>query len=135
MSDPHYMLDTHAASQIIKGAVGALRERLLAVPMARVCISAVSEAELRFGVAKRPDAPKLRTAVHEFLLRVDILPWDSAAAECYGELRAALERAGKPLGNLDTLIAAHAIAVGAVLVTNDQAFRQVAGLQVADWTQ
>lgn len=130
-----YMLDTNTVSHIIKGTAPAVRERLVGVPMAQVCISAVTEAELRFGVAKRPDSPRLRTAVHEFLLRLDSLPWESAAAEQYGDLRAALERAGKPLGNLDTLIAAHALAVGAVLVTNDQAFRQVEGLQVEDWTK
>jgi tRNA(fMet)-specific endonuclease VapC len=65
---------------------------------------------------------------------VDVLPWDSAAAQTYGERRADLERAGTPLGDLDMLIAAHAAAVGAVLVTNDPTLGQVAGLQIEDWS-
>ncbi|MGI8839408.1 MAG: PIN domain-containing protein [Caulobacteraceae bacterium] len=88
---------------------------------------------MRFGVARRPDAATLGRAVSEFLLRVDILPWDSAAAERYGALRARLEQGGKPLGNLDTLIAAHALATGARLVTSDAAFGRVQDLTVIDW--
>ncbi|PHV09551.1 VapC toxin family PIN domain ribonuclease [Chitinimonas sp. BJB300] len=129
------MLDTNMVSHIIKGSLPAVREKLVTVPMAQVCISAITEGELRFGVAKRPDSPKLHAAIHEFLLRVDTLPWDSAAAESYGELRASLERAGKPLGNLDMLIAAHAMAASVTLITNDKAFLQVKGLQVEDWSK
>ena len=70
----------------------------------------------------------------EFLRRVDVLPWDSAVAERYGNVRADMERQGKTLAPLDSLIAAHALSVGAVLVTNDRAFAQVAGLHVEDWT-
>lgn len=130
-----YMLDTNTVSCIIKGTLPVVREKLVTIPMAQVCISAVTQGELLFGVAKRPDALRLRTAVHEFLLRVDILPWDSDAAECYGELRANLERLDKPLGNLDMMIAAHAKAANVVLVTNDQAFQQVDQLQLVDWSK
>jgi tRNA(fMet)-specific endonuclease VapC len=66
--------------------------------------------------------------------RVDVLPWDFSAAERYGILRAALDRSGRPLGSLDLLIAAHALAAGAILVTNDRAFSQIAPLQIEDWT-
>jgi len=65
---------------------------------------------------------------------VAILPWDSEAAQQYGQLRAALEREGRPLGNLDTMIAAHALALGAVLVTSDRAFSRIKKLKVEDWT-
>jgi tRNA(fMet)-specific endonuclease VapC len=65
---------------------------------------------------------------------VAILPWDSDAARKYGQLRAVLERDGQPMGNLDVMIAAHALAVGAVLVTNDQAFARIKKLKVEDWT-
>ncbi len=129
------MLDTNTVSHIIKGRPARVRERLIATPMAEVCISTITEGELRFGLAKRPDAANLRRAVAEFLLRVDILAWDSAAAERYGALRARLEQGGKPLGNLDTLIAAHALATGARLVTSDAAFKRVPELAVVDWTQ
>jgi tRNA(fMet)-specific endonuclease VapC len=103
-----YLLDTNTASYVIKGNFPHVRERLLRVPMAEVGISVVTEAELRFGVARRPESARLEIAVEEFLLRVEVLPWDSAAAKQYALLRAALEREGKPMGNLDMMIAAHA---------------------------
>ncbi len=129
-----YMLATNTASHIIKGSVPGVREKLLTIPMAQICISAVTQGELLFGVAKLPKATHLQRIVHEFLLRVDILPWDSGAAECYGTLRASQEQLGKPLGNLDMMIAAHAMAENVVLVTNDQVFKQVDYLQVQDWS-
>ncbi|MHB1291287.1 MAG: PIN domain-containing protein [Sulfuricella sp.] len=87
-----------------------------------------------FGPAKRPDAKRLHLAVRELLRRVDVLPWDSAIAKRYGTVRADMARQGKILAPLDLLIATHALSVGAVLVTNDRAFGQVAGLYVEDWT-
>jgi tRNA(fMet)-specific endonuclease VapC len=123
------------ASYIIKGNIPRVRERLLKVPVARVSISAVTEAELRFGVARRPEAVGLKTAVEEFLLRVDRLPWDSDAAQYYARVRAALERDGETLGNLDLMIAAHALAARAVLVTHDRVFRRVRELKIEDWSK
>ena len=130
-----YLLDTNIASCVIKGNVPAVRRRIVQVPMARLAISAVTEGELRYGVARRPDAARWRTIVDEFLLRMTILPWDSEAAQHYGQIRAALEREGQPMGNLDTMIGAHALALGAVLVTNDQAFTRIEELNVEDWTK
>ena len=68
-------------------------------------------------------------------LRMTILPWDSEAAQRYGQIRAALEREGQAMGNLDMMIGAHALALGAVLVTNDQAFTRIKELNVEDWTK
>ena len=130
-----YLLDTNTASYIIKGNIPRVRERLVNVPMAQVAISAVTEAELRFGVARRPEAVRLKVAVGEFLLRVGTLPWDSAAAQQYAEVRAALEADGTVLGNLDLMIAAHALAVEAVLVTHDRAFGRIKRLKIEDWTK
>ncbi len=130
-----YLLDTNMASYVIKGNIPRVRQRLVKVPMAQVAISAVTEAELRFGVVRRPEATRLETAVEEFLLRVDSLPWDSAAARNYAQVRAALEREGKPMGNLDMMIAAHALAVQAVLVTSDRVFRRVEQLKIEDWSK
>lgn len=127
------MLDTNTASHVIKGSSEPVRARLLTTPTNAVCISAITEGELRFGLAKRPKAVRLATGVEAFLLRVSILPWDSLAAVRYGPLRASLEGAGTPLGRLDTLIAAHALAAGAVLVTHDGAFTRVPGLTIEDW--
>jgi tRNA(fMet)-specific endonuclease VapC len=130
-----YLLDTNTVSYIIKGTFPPVRERLLKVPMAEVGISAVTEAEMRFGVARRPEAMMLRRVVEEFLLRVETLPWNSEAAQHYAHIRAILEREGEPKGSLDLMIAAHAVAAGAVLVTSDRVFRRVRGLKVEDWTR
>ncbi len=135
MDDKCYMLDTNTASYIIKGEPAVIRERLRNVPMTNVCISTITEAELLRGVAKKPEAKRLPVAVKEFLLRVEILPWDSDAADAYAQLRTACESEGKPLGNMDMLIAAHSVSVGAVLVTNDKAFYNVKHhLMLEDWS-
>lgn len=128
-----YLLDTNSVSHIIKRHPQAT-QRLLAVPMHSLCISAITAGEMAFGLAKRPDAAALRAAVHEFLRRVDVLPWDSAVAITYGALRAQLQAKGTPLAPLDTQIAAHALHASAILVSSDKAFRQVNGLTVEDWT-
>jgi tRNA(fMet)-specific endonuclease VapC len=88
-----------------------------------------------FGLSRRAPSPLLRTAVTEFLRHVDSLPWGTEVADTYGILRAELERVGKLLGPLDMMIGAHALSLGAVLVTNDQAFRAVPNLKLEDWTQ
>ena len=129
-----YLLDTNMVSYLVK-AHPAVSARVVAVPMASLCISAITEGELLFGLAKRPSAKHLHHIVGEFLRRVDVLPWDSAAARHYGDLRNEMETIGKPIGPLDLLIAAHALSTNAVLVTNDNAFRQVKGLALQDWTK
>jgi tRNA(fMet)-specific endonuclease VapC len=130
-----YLLDTNTVSYVIKGNYPRMRERLSKVSMAEVGISVVTEAELRFGVERLPKAPRLRVAVEEFLLRVEVLPWDSDCAQRYANLRAESERRGEPMGNLDMMIAAQALAVGVVLVTSDRVFRRVKGLKLEDWSR
>jgi tRNA(fMet)-specific endonuclease VapC len=129
-----YMLDTNTVSHLVKKHPAVLR-RIAELPMAALCISAITGGELMFGLAKRPDAKRLHHAITEFLRRVDVLPWDGAAMQRYGNIRATLEKQGKPLGSLDMLIAAHALETDAALVTSDATFGQVAGLTVEDWTQ
>ena len=128
------MLDTNAASGLMKGQP-TITARFKAEAPDRVCLSAVTEGEMLFGVAKRPEARRLHAAVTEFLAAIDVLPWTSATARRYATLRAGLERQGRPLGALDLLIAAHAVEHNAVLVTNDRAFSAVPGLRVEDWAQ
>jgi tRNA(fMet)-specific endonuclease VapC len=130
-----YLLDTNIASYAIKRNVPQVRAALLSVPMSEVGISVVTEAELRFGVARKGASAHLKLAVEEFLLRVEILPWDSAAAKHYAELRSALENSSTPMANFDLMIAAHALAVGATLITHDRVFRRVKHLKVKDWTK
>ena len=130
-----YMLDTNTASFIIKDKPKGIRAHLRNVPMASVCISTITQAELLRGIAKKPEAKHLRLLVREFLLRVEILPWDSNAAEAYAQLRTTCENDGKSLGAMDMLIAAHSLAASTILVTNDQAFYKIEHhLLLEDWT-
>ena len=128
-----YMLDTNTVSLLLRQHPQVL-QHVLAVPMTALCLSAVTEAELQFGLAKRPAARRLAIAVRELLRRVDVLAWGRSAAARYGMLRAGLEREGRTLAPLDLLIAAHALDQRVVLVTNDRAFAMVAELELADWS-
>ncbi|MEI7709969.1 MAG: type II toxin-antitoxin system VapC family toxin [Rhodospirillales bacterium] len=127
------MLDTDMVGHLVK-AHPAVIARVRALPMTALCVSAIAEGELRYGLAKRPDATRLFRLVAEVLRHLDILPWDSAAAARYGALRATMERLGRSLGPLDLLIAAHGLSADAVLATNDRAFGMVPDLIVEDWT-
>ncbi len=127
-----YMLDTNAVGRAVKGHPSVVA-RLSALPKEGICVSVVTEAELLFGLAKAPEATRLATLVRTFLASIDRLPWDSLAAEHYGRVRADLVQRGRSLGGHDMLIAAHALAVGAVLVTSDKALLRVPGLSVEDW--
>lgn len=128
-----YMLDTNTVSSLIKKNP-KVSKRIASFPMERLCLSVISEGEILYGLAKKPNAKSLHIAVQEFLKRVDVLVWDTDVAEHYGVLRAELEGSGNTLGSLDMQIAAHASQLGAVLVTNDQAFKRIQKLKVEDWT-
>jgi tRNA(fMet)-specific endonuclease VapC len=128
-----YMLDTNIVSQLLRQNVPVLA-RVTAAPMESLCISSMTEGELLFGLANNPTNLKLKQAVRELLRRIDSIAWDSKAAQKYGEVRADMQKQGKGIGNLDLLIAAHAIALDAILVTNDQAMFQVPNAKIEDWT-
>jgi len=128
-----HMLDTNIVSHLIK-AHPAVARRVTNVPMASLCISAITEGELLFGLAKRPEAKRIHLVVQKFLQRVEVLAWNSTVADYYGVVRARMEKQGKILAPLDLLIAAHALSTGAVLVTNDNAFKEVPNLAIEDWT-
>ena len=130
-----YLLDTNTCSYIIKGIPLRVRERLLQVPMGEVGISAVTEAELRFGLARLRQSGGLAFAVEEFLLRLEILPWNSDSAKEYAGIRATLEERGEPMGNFDMMNAAQALAAEAVLVTSDREFHRLKRLSIEDWAK
>ncbi len=136
MSSKLFMLDTNTVSYIIKNQHTSIKQHMLDVSMSQLCISAITMAELLRGVAKKPEAKNLAEAVNQFLLRVETLDWDSEAAISYAQLRTDCEKEGKSLGAMDMLIAAHSVAVGAVLVTNDKAFYNVEHhLLLEDWSK
>jgi len=123
------MLDTNMVSYVVKGRSPAARARLLALKDDEVAaISAITEAEIRYGLAKRPEATALKALMEGFLASIQVLPWDRDEADAYGRVRAKLEKNGISLGSMDMMIAAHASASGAVLVTNDKVFSQVEDL-------
>ena len=132
-SPPRYLLDTNTVSHLLRQHPAVIRH-VLAVPISALAISVITEAELRYGLARRPEAQKLHLAVHELLRRLDILDWHRACAQRYGDLRAALEASGKSLAPLDLLIATQALASDCILVTNDQAFAHASDLKREDWT-
>ena len=131
-----YMLDTNIASHVIRGDRPEITRKLTRLPMHEIVISAVTEGELRYGLAKRNFPTVLTERVRQFLLRVDALPWDREVTQAYGHLRAACETQGVDLAPLDMMIAAHAVATEAVLVTRDKAFSRVPQpLSIDSWIE
>jgi tRNA(fMet)-specific endonuclease VapC len=124
MSQP-YLLDTNVVSHIMQGRDLGLLARLTAVPVGQVVISSVTLAELQYGLHRKGQPVRLRNALTQVLLRMDVLPWDEDVAICYGEFCSTLEAQGINLSDFDMMIAAHAVAVDATLVSRDKAFAQV----------
>ena len=129
-----FLLDTNTVSYFIADNPPQVQERLRRVGLLSTAISTITEAELRYGVARNPNAIRRRTSVESFLGDALVLPWDSAAARTCGKLRVEQERKGKPLSVEDLMIAAHALLLGLTLVTHDAAFSFVDGLKTEDWT-
>ena len=127
------MLDTNICIYIINVRPPSVLERFRRERLGSISISSVTAAELAFGVAKSGSA-RNREALEMFLAPLEVLPFDASAIWHYGDLRAALERRGEPIGALDTMIAAHAMASNTILVTNNtREFARVAGLRLENW--
>jgi tRNA(fMet)-specific endonuclease VapC len=124
-----YLLDTNTVSYIAKGKSAAARARLEGLGDGEtVCISAMTEAEIRFGMAKHPGAHTRLAAIEKLIAKLDVFPWGSREAAAYGALRTKLDSMGITLSEMDLLIASHAIALGAILVTSDRAFAHLGKL-------
>ena len=129
------MLDTNTCIFIIKRKPPAVLGRFLRHEVGDLGISTITLSELRYGVAKSGHREKNARALEEFILPFEIAMFDEAAALAYGEIRAALEQAGTPVGAMDMLIAAHAVSLGVTLIThNTREFSHIPRLEVADWT-
>ena len=128
------MLDTNTCIAIIKRKSPQVLKRLDACQVGEVGISWVTLAELEFGVAKSQHLEKNRAALDEFVLPLEIAGFDRDIARVYGQVRAAPEKKGTPIGALDLLIGAHALAQGATLATNNtREFSRIKGLTIVDW--
>ena len=114
-----HMLDTDTASYLIKGKSPAIEARLAALVPSTVCVSVMTRAELQYGLKRVSADHRLHLAVRQFLKIVRIVPWDADAADWYAEIRHQLVSTGQPIGEMDMMIAAHALSAGAVLVTNN----------------
>ena len=128
-----YLLDTNILSDLIRNPQGKAARRIAKAGESSICTSIIVAAELRYGCAKSGSA-KLRKAVEDLLGEIDVLPFEAPADAGYGAIRALLETAGTPIGGNDLLIAAHAQALGATIVTaNSREFRRVRGVKVENW--
>jgi tRNA(fMet)-specific endonuclease VapC len=129
-----FMLDTDSCIALIKRKTDSILRRLTSLSAGEAGISAITLAELRYGAAKSEQKEKNALALDEFLLPLEVADFDERAAEAYGIVRAALEKAGTPIGSLDTQIGAHALSLAAILVThNSGEFRRIPCLAVEDW--
>ena len=128
-----YLLDTNIVSAVVRDPGGTLAERLAAMPRSEFGISIIVACELRYGAARKRSA-RLSSQLNAVLEGVDILPLEEQSDRHYGKIRAELERIGRPIGHNDLLIAAHARALGATLVThNTDEFARVPGLAIENW--
>ena len=128
-----YMLDTNVISELIKNPKGKAAKRIARIGEDNICTSIIVAAELRYGCAKK-GSERLLKSVEDLLAEIDVLPFESPADVEYGNIRSELENAGKPIGANDFLIAAHATAVNATIVTaNVDEFKRVRGLKVENW--
>ncbi len=130
-----YMLDTDTVSYMLKGRKPGIAARLAGISPDNVCISVMTCAELLYGLKALPASHRLHIAVRQFFQIVRLLPWQIEAAHWYAGIRHQLKSAGTPIGEMDLMIAAHALAVGATLVTNNtRHFERIdAPLVLANW--
>jgi tRNA(fMet)-specific endonuclease VapC len=130
-----YLLDTNTVSFHIRQSSPLLQRRLRATPAASVALSVITEMEIRYGLARNPTL-KIAPSIEAFLQGITILALTSEAAQHYARVREELDARGTPIGPLDLLIAAHALSLGATLITTDLGeFRRVTGLHCEDWAR
>jgi tRNA(fMet)-specific endonuclease VapC len=128
-----FLLDTNIITDLIRNPKGRVAKRVRAVGGQAVFTSVIVAAELRFGIAKRPSL-RLETRVNEALQAIEVAPFEVPADTAYAALRADLERKGTPISGNDMLIAAHALTLGATLVTaNEREFARIDGLKCENW--
>jgi tRNA(fMet)-specific endonuclease VapC len=129
------LLDTNICIYIIKKKPLSVISELRSREISKIGISSIVLSELEYGVFKSQNSDKNRLALTKFITPFDVIAFDDMAAKKYGQVRSELERSGAPIGPLDTLIAAHALAIDATVVTNNvKEFSRVSGLKYENWT-
>ncbi|WP_269220637.1 type II toxin-antitoxin system VapC family toxin [Brevundimonas vesicularis] len=127
------MLDTNAVSDLMYDPLGPVGQRMAMVGSGEICVSLIAVAELRFGVAKSGSV-RLAAQLDRVLSGLAVKAWDAPADHVYGDIRTDLHKRGQPIGGNDLLIAAHALALDCILVTdNEREFSRVPGLRVENW--
>jgi tRNA(fMet)-specific endonuclease VapC len=128
-----YMLDTNIISDLIRNPQGRAARHITRVGESDICTSIIVAAELRYG-SEKSGSRRLKKAVEDLLGEINVLPFDTPADGEYADIRSALEKTGRPIGSNDLLIAAHARAIGATVVTNNSnEFKRVHGLKIENW--
>ncbi len=131
-----YLLDTNICIFLINCHPKRVQERFRQVPVELVAVSSVTTSELRYGVAKSAKQRQNAAALQKFFLPLSLLSYDDEASQEYGRLRLHLEREGKSIGAMDTMIAAHALSLDLTVVTNNtREFSRVPDLRVEDWSE
>ena len=129
-----YMLDTNICSYILKQRPRNVLERFEKIQPDQLCVSVVTYAELQYGIEKTSSKRVNQGVVDEFFARLQVLAWDEEAAQHYGKIRHYLEDRGTPIGNMDLMIAAHALSRKCKLVTNNlREFKRVPQLKIENW--
>ena len=131
------MLDTDIVSYLIKGRDAALESRFRSISPQAICISAITRGELMYGLKSLPPRHSLQFDVRRLLDAIRVLSWDAEAADHYAEIRHHLTGTGQPIGELDMMIAAHSLAAGAILVTNNlRHYKRIhLPLAIENWAQ
>ena len=130
------MLATDTCSYIIRERPLSVLKKFKKFSTSGICISVITHAELLYGVERSSSKKVNHEVIADFISRLFIINWDSNSAKKYAELRAYLEKKGKIIGNMDMMIAAHALSIGAKIVTNNtRHFRLVPGLKVVNWVK
>ena len=128
------MLDTNICIYIIKQKPPDVIERFYQTEISQIGISSITLSELLYGVSKSSKPEQNQIALTQFIAPLDIVSYDDEAAQYYGELRAHLEKQGRPIGSLDMLIAAHALSIDCTLITNNEReFIRVPHLKIDNW--
>ena len=129
-----YLLDTNICIALIRQRPAGLLQRLITLEPGEVGLSSITLAELIYVADKSSQTEQNLAALEQFLLPLELVNFDDSAATAYGQIRAGLEREGKVIGSMDMLIAAHALSLNTILVTNNiKEFGRVSGLLLEDW--